>query len=100
MNKSSVVTINYNTAAMTEKVLDHLLTADKEAVGEIILIDNGSTESITKQWVGDMNVRLIKTDRNFGFAKAANQGIKLARERFIVLLNSDVFIGENALSRM
>lgn len=45
-------------------------------------------------------VRLIRNNKNLGFAKANNQAMELSSGRYILLLNSDTLILDNAIGRM
>lgn len=100
MKKLSVIIINYGTAAMTEKVIRNFIIKEKILSYEIILIDNKSVEKIDEKKFLDLGVELIKNQENFGFAKAVNQGIKRAKGEYILLLNSDAFIKEEAIFKM
>ena len=100
MKKLSVIIINYGTAEMTEKVIKNFIVKEKSLSYEIILIDNKSVEKINEKKFLDLGAELIKNQENLGFAKAVNQGIKRAQGEYILLLNSDVFIKENAISKM
>jgi GT2 family glycosyltransferase len=65
---------------------------------ETIVVDNasrdGSADMIAARFP---DVRLIRSETNLGFAAANNRGFKIARGRYIVLLNSDAFLGAGAL---
>lgn len=98
--KLSVIIINYNTAEMTEKAIRNFLEKENELLGEIILIDNGSTEKLNEEKFRRLGAKLIMNKENLGFANAANQGIEAAAGEFILLLNSDVFIEKGAISKM
>lgn len=79
----SIVIVNYNTR--------ELLRARLNAIPwRIIVIDNASTDGTAEMVKKEFpNVDLIKNQRNVGFAKANNQGIKKAKSKYILLLNSD-----------
>ncbi|MCK5511102.1 glycosyltransferase [Candidatus Parcubacteria bacterium] len=100
MKKLSVIIINYGTTAMTEKVIRNFIVKEKSLDYEIILIDNKSSEKINEKIFLDLGVELIKNQKNLGFAKAVNQGIKSAKGEYVLLLNSDVFIKDRAISNM
>jgi GT2 family glycosyltransferase len=66
---------------------------------EIIVVDNNSkdkTVSIIEHKFPD--VILVKNSGNFGYARANNQGIKVSRGEYILLLNPDVMLGDNFFS--
>lgn len=61
--------------------------------GEVIVVDNASvdgTAALVPQHFP--NVKLIANAENVGFAKANNQGIRLANGAFILLLNPDTIV--------
>lgn len=57
---------------------------------EIIVIDNASNDG-SVDWLGSSNsdVKIIKNDRNVGFAQAVNIGVKAAKSEFVAILNND-----------
>lgn len=67
---------------------------------EVIVVDNGSKENeagiLQEQYP---NIKVIRSDKNLGFAGGNNLGIKAAKGKFLYLINNDtVFIGFNPLS--
>ena len=66
-----------------------------------IVVDNGSTDGskdfIKKEFP---EVILIELDKNYGFAKAVNTGIKNSRERYIILINNDTEVDKNCISHL
>ncbi len=62
---------------------------------EIIFIDNGSglkTKQALKEFCQKYDVKLIRNEKNLGFAAANNQGIEIATGDYILHLNNDVEI--------
>ncbi|MFN0205576.1 MAG: glycosyltransferase [Planctomycetota bacterium] len=59
---------------------------------EVIVIDNGSTDGTPQFLATQKHVRVIRNDKNLGFAAASNQGMSAARGKHIVLLNNDVVL--------
>lgn len=57
---------------------------------EVVLVDNGSTDD-TLSWVAGAypGVRVVALERNFGFARACNEGIRAAAGPYVVTLNND-----------
>jgi GT2 family glycosyltransferase len=93
----SIILVSYNTKDLTLKCLESLFFyLDNKTAFEVIIIDNNSSDGSVdalKAFEGRKNnVKLIASDMNDGFAKANNQGIRFARGRFVLLLNSDTYL--------
>ncbi len=78
---------------------------------EIIIIDNNShdgsraflkdlTDKTNKSNKANISLKTIFNKTNLGFAKANNQGIRIAKGKYILLLNSDTIVKKGALERM
>ena len=65
---------------------------------EVIVVDNGS-EDKTLALVHSPKARLITNLSNFGFAKANNQALEIAKGEFVLFLNSDAAIATDFLQR-
>jgi GT2 family glycosyltransferase len=96
----SVVIVSFNTRDLLRQCLQ---TVEREAETipyETIVIDNasrdGSAEMVADEFPA---VRLIRSDKNLGFAAANNRGFAIARGRYVALLNSDAFPQPGALRR-
>ncbi|MDO8668365.1 MAG: glycosyltransferase family 2 protein [bacterium] len=100
VNLISVIIINYNTPAMTEKAISLFIDWADGFNYEIILIDNNSSEKITGAALKDWPIKFIQNTENVGFAKAVNQGIKAANGDYILLLNSDALVEEATVKNM
>lgn len=61
---------------------------------EVILVDNGSTDGsltdIEGRWPA-LDLKLVRLERNLGFAAANNIGARAARGGWLALLNTDAF---------
>jgi GT2 family glycosyltransferase len=89
----SVVVVNWNTRDLLAQALDSL---HRETIGisfETVVVDNGSEDGsaqmVRAQWPG---VHLIEQPDNRGFAGANNAGFRMARGRYVLLLNSDTIV--------
>jgi hypothetical protein len=67
---------------------------------EIIVIDNDSGEKEQSELKQIKNIFLILNQKNVGFAKANNQGFKIARGKFIFMLNPDTIVLDNAINKL
>jgi hypothetical protein len=68
---------------------------------EVIVIDNASSDGSPEMVEENFpQITLIENLENQGFAAANNQGIAVARGRYVLLLNSDTVILDNAIAKM
>lgn len=102
----SIVIVSFNTRQLLNKCLDSIVRHIKEINYEIIVVDNassdGSVEAVEKIITGTKSIKgmVIKNTKNLGFAAANNQGIKKAKGRYVLLLNSDTEFTEDSLRQM
>lgn len=84
------VIINYNTRHLLKTCIDSLYAQTYKNL-EIIFIDNqshdGSCEYIMQTYHG---VIAVCNSDNLGYSEGANQGIRLAKGEYIMLLNPDI----------
>ena len=85
----SVVIPNWNGRHFLEECLESLKNQTFKNF-ETILVDNGSADG-SVEFVEQRYpfIRIIRNERNLGFTGGNNEGIRLARGKYIVLLNND-----------
>ena len=97
----SVIIVNWNTKKLLEDCLRSIFKFTKDISFEVIVVDNGSKDGsqdmVKKKFP---QVKLIPNKDNLGFAKANNQGIKIARGKYTLLLNSDTYLIENSFKKI
>lgn len=103
----SVVIVNWNVKEILSKCLESIFFYSKDINYEVILVDNhssdGSVEHLKQKFRNEINIgrlKLIANDFNAGFAKANNQGFKLAKGEFILFMNPDMELKENSFKKM
>lgn len=99
--KVFIVLLNYNGYKDTLKCIDSINNKENEFNDNIIVVDNNSTDNSKNILEKDKRIHFIETNENGGFAKGNNIGIKYAIEnnaQYIILLNNDTEIEENAIS--
>lgn len=98
----SIVILNFNTVSLTLRCLETVFASNVENFRmEVIVCDNGSTdESVVMIQRQFPSVVVIENKKNLGFAAGNNPGIKRARGRFVLLLNSDTEMPKNTLRTM
>ena len=91
MKKVSVVILNWNGVGMLQKFLPKVVEYSVNQDIEICVADNASTDD-SCAWVEAHcpDVRLIKLDKNYGFADGYNKALQQVEAEYVVLLNSDV----------
>ncbi len=68
---------------------------------EIIVVDNASVDGSANMIESEFpDVVLICNAKNFGYARANNQGAEIAKGKYILLLGSDTEVRGNALEKM
>lgn len=97
----SILIVNWNTRSLLERCLRSVYATVQSRTFEVIVIDNGSTDGSQAMVRTEFpEVRLIENSENLGFARANNQGIRVSRGRYILLLNSDAFLTGSAAETM
>jgi GT2 family glycosyltransferase len=97
----SIITVTWNSEEFIRNCLDSISLSLGNLASEVIVVDNGSSDQ-TAKIVEELypQVNLIQNKKNLGYAKANNQGIEEATGEYILLLNPDTQVLEDALSLM
>ena len=91
--KLSVIIVNYNVEHFLEQCIDSALIAAKAIGTEIIVVDNNSVDGSLQMMAEKFpNIPLIANKDNVGFSKANNQGIRISKGEYILLLNPDTIV--------
>src|SRR5437868_6036428 len=94
----SILIVNYNTRELTLECIRSVYEQTKALSFEVILVDNASTDGSADAIAEDYpEVQLIRLERNIGFAAANNVGARSACGKYILLLNPDTVILDNAV---
>ena len=100
--KVSIITPNYNGVEFLDKYFKSL-SQDSDYIGEVIIIDNGSTDSsldYIKKNTFSFPVVVIENSENLGFAPAVNQGILKSKYDYIFSLNNDTEVKKGSIKAM
>ena len=89
----SIITINYNGLKDTCELIDTLPLNDETI--EVIVVDNASTQDeateIERRYP---QVKVIRNDKNLGFAGGNNLGIKAAHGKYLFFINNDTILSQ------
>jgi GT2 family glycosyltransferase len=128
MKDLSIIIVSYNTKNITKKCIDTIIRSlnyEKAIKPEIIVVDNGSTDGTvemlkkvqslrrfsrsptspddTSGSVGqksNISFKIISCDKNLGYAKANNLAVKNAEGKYLLFLNSDIEVIEDAVPKL
>lgn len=97
MDKTAIVILNWNGNTMLKTYLPSVLEYSR-GDATVYVADNASTddsiETLEKHFP---EVRVIRLDRNYGFAEGYNKALEKVDAEYYVLLNSDVEVTHNWL---
>lgn len=96
----TIIIVNYNSGEALRKCLESVFCKHQGISLNVIVVDNhswdGSNDRIEVEFPDVMNIR---NDENLGFAKACNQGLKFVQGNYLLFLNPDTLIEDDALDR-
>jgi GT2 family glycosyltransferase len=97
----SLVVVNYRTEDMTAGAVRAARAAAPGLSLEVVVVDNGSTpQSAARLEAALPDATVVARTENRGFAAGVNAGLAVASGRTLLLLNSDAFPRDNAVTRL
>ena len=95
----SIVIVNWMTKDALHACLSSILSHAPDFEHEIIVVDNASNDG-SSEMVQQLfpNVKLIRLEKNVGYAKGNNIGIVQSKGEFILTLNPDTEFFDHSLS--
>ena len=93
----SVIIPSYNRAGTLVRAIESVLHQTLPAI-EIILVDDGSTDQ-TRQLVGTFAKVTYYYQKNKGVSAARNKGAEMAKGNWLIFLDSDDELMQDALER-
>lgn len=98
--KISVIIVNYNGKKWMEKCIDSLKSQTYKNL-EIVIVDNASSDDSVEYIRSTFPaVTLVVSDQNRGFAGGNNLGISASTGEYIMLLNNDAWLENNAIEKL
>lgn len=101
----SVIILNYNSKDFLLPCLKGITEYTQDLDYEIIIVDNasndGSVDYIEQKLLPRFaRLRLVRAASNRGYAAGNNLGIRAASGRYLLIMNPDIIIWDNALRRL
>ena len=101
MTRISVIIVSYNAPLFLKGCIESVYAALSNISGEVIVIDNASVEANVKDLKAAFpELQIVRNTENMGFSKAVNQGAKITKGEFILVLNPDSILPEDILRRV
>ncbi len=97
----SVIILNYNVRYFLEQCVLSVQKALEGIEGEIIVIDNASSDDSCKMMKTKFpHIKLIENQDNLGFPKGNNIGVAQAKGEYICILNPDTVVAEDTFTKI
>ncbi|MDZ7799151.1 MAG: glycosyltransferase family 2 protein [Patescibacteria group bacterium] len=104
MKKAAIIIVNWNGKRFLKNCLNSVFNQTYKDF-DVYFVDNGSVDGSSNYVKKNFpKVKIIKLDKNYGFAKGNNEGIKEAfkdkKVEYIVCLNNDTIVDKNWLKEL
>ncbi len=98
MKKVGVVILNWNGKELLEKFLPSVLKNTSEELADVYVVDNASTDNSVEMLKEKFpQVKIVRLDKNYGYAGGYNKGLESVDARYVALINSDIEVTEGWL---
>ena len=94
----TIILVSYNTKELTRECIDSIYKETRDLTYEIYVVDNNSsdgTQSMLETFYP--GVKVIKNQKNAGFGAANNQAIQECNGKYVLCLNTDTILLNNAV---
>jgi hypothetical protein len=95
----SFILLNYNNTDYTIPCIESIREVVKVPY-EIIVVDNGSTDNSIEKLSRCEGIRLVRNTTNRGFTGGNNDGVRVARGRYLVILNNDTILEDKRINEL
>jgi len=104
---TSVIILNYNGARFLKKLFKSLSNQTFKDF-EVIFVDNKSTDNslqllreiLSNRALKHLRVKTVKSNKNIGYCKGNNVGLKLTSSKYVVFLNNDTYVSKTWLEEL
>lgn len=102
----SIVIVSFNTKDITIQCLDSIYKSlnDSNLPFEVVIVENassdGSLQALQEYAQKHNNINVIESKENIGFGKGNNLGVNHAKGTYILLLNTDIIVVDDAIAKL
>lgn len=101
MTDLSIVIVNFNTQELILSCLNSVFKYPPKVSFKVVVVDNGSDDDSVKLIRSNFpQVKILSNNRNLGFAKGNNLGMKAVEADSYLLLNSDTEVVQGSLQKL
>src|SRR5438105_3337553 len=93
----SIIYVYFNTPEEIVQSIKSIMSAVKKESIEIIIIDNASYKTIPQIIKKKKNIQIIINKKNVGYSSAINQGAKLSKGKYLLIVNPDTEFTRNSI---
>ena len=97
----SIIIVNWNTKELLRRCLNSIYHNTNNLSFEVLVVDNASSDGSADMVAGRFpQVGLTRNKHNYGFARGNNQGFLRSKGEYILILNPDTEVVNDALLKM
>lgn len=94
----AIIIITYNSEDEIQDCLEAVQREQSKTNQKIVVLDNQSQDRTVEIIKGNFpEVQLILPDENLGFARGVNRAVRESKSEFVLLLNPDTIVKNNAI---
>ena len=97
--RATAIIPNWNGGARLRRMLESVAGMAPDRFERVLVIDNGSNDG-SEALAATHGFELLRLERNFGFARAVNEGLRIAATPWVAILNNDIVLAADWLSQM
>lgn len=90
-----IIIVNYESTTHLLRCLESIRRSMKEGIGNIYVLDNGSGNDINHVAAFYPEVKITQNEKNIGFSRAVNIGLRLSTQKYVLLMNPDIVVRKN-----
>lgn len=94
-----IIIVNWNAGEYIEDCIASVLAQSASVLGQIIVVDNCSTDGSYERLRNNPSIKVVRLAENMGFAKGCNAGSIYATSPYLLFLNPDTLLEEDAIGK-
>lgn len=97
----SIIILNYRARGLLKECLKGIRAVEPKLAYEIIVVDNASGDGTPAMMRENFpEITFVSSDKNLGYAKGNNLGIKKSTGRYVMIMNPDIVVFDGVLEKL